>query len=79
MKSSIACHSFELGLLLMNKMHKTVYWSIPGVTDEGRYVHVHTPAHTAPSGLQLCRRSMLASVSGVFGQIPGRTEGVFIL
>lgn len=34
--SLIACHSFELGLLLMTKMHKRLYWSISGVADGGR-------------------------------------------
>lgn len=62
--SLIACHSFELGLLLMNKMHKRIYWSISGVADEGRYVQVHIPAHTGPTGLQLYRPRVVASVFG---------------
>ena len=72
--SLIACRSFELSLLLMNKMRKRIYWSISGVADEGRCVQVHIPAHTGPPGLQLCRPSALASVFGSNKQMATRSD-----
>lgn len=58
----ITCYSFEFGLLLMNKMHKRIYWSISGIANKSRYIQVHIPVNIGPIGLQLCRSSMLHSV-----------------